>query len=209
MVAVFLKEEGKAIELNQSYKENYPYLDEYIAILSILHNKLKDFKNIDIEVNLVKYGKLRSELLLDDRLYTKKIKNIFNSTSSLNAITIYYVELNGGLLLEEFKEQKICYIQLQQTYLINMIRIAFHEFQHFSDLFIPHEWQIIIENGGSYLNYENTIKAYIRMGLNEYYANLYAFSKCLDLIDEALKSKINNSLIEIYNKALIEKILHA
>ena len=204
MTAVFLKEEGKVIEINQSYEEEYPYLDLYISILSILLTELKDLKNIDIEVNLVKYGKLGSELLLDNRLHHEKIN--FNSINNLGAIAIYYVGLNGNFLLEEYKEQKICYIQLQQTYPINMIRIAFHEFHHFSDPFIPREWQIILENGRSYLNYENTIKAYIRMGLNEYYANLYAFSKCLDLINGMFKNKINNSLKEIYNKPLIEKI---
>lgn len=199
MVAVFLKEEGKVIGIDQSYEEEYPYLDKYITILSIILKEVKNLNNIDIEVNLVKYGKLGSELLLDYRLHHEKIN--FNSIEKLNGIAIYYVELNGNYLLEEYKEQKICYIQLQKIFTINMIQIAFHEFHHFSDPFIPHEWQNIRENGRSDLNFEKTIKAYIRIGLNEYYANLYAFSKCLDLI-----SKVNNSLFEIYNKPLIEKI---
>jgi len=38
MVAVFLKEVGKSIEVNQSYKEDYPYFDKFIAILGILLN---------------------------------------------------------------------------------------------------------------------------------------------------------------------------
>jgi len=206
MVAVFLKEEGRVIEISQSYKEKYPYLDEYIAFLSFILNELNNLKRIDIEVNLIEYGKIGSELLLDNRLNTEKLKRDIDSINNLSAIAIYFVGIYGDLLLEEYKEQKICYIQLQQTYPINMIRIAFHELQHFSGRFIPSEWQIGLGNGVTHLNYENTIKAYIRMGLNEYYANLYAFSKCLDLINDMVKRKLSNSLIEIFNKALIEKI---
>lgn len=86
-----------------------------------------------------------------------------------------------------------------------MMRIAFHELHHFLDPFIPREWQTILEDGSAFLNYEKTIKAYIRMGLNEYYANINAFSKCLNL-NEILKNKITPSLNEESNKVLIEKI---
>lgn len=206
MVEVILKKEGRAIEIDQFPKEKYPYLESYVAILNNLIEELKNSENIDVEVNLVEFGDLRPELLLDNRLYSDKIKKNFDSIKKLNAITIYYVGLNGNLFLEDYKEHKICYIQLQQTYIINMIRIAFHEIHHFLDPFIPREWQTILEDGRVFLNYEKTIKAYVRIGLNEYPANLYAFSSCLNLINDILKNKIIHSLIEEHNKALIEKI---
>lgn len=206
MGEVILKKDGKPVEIDQFPRIKYPYLRNYTVFLNNLIVELKDSKNIDIEVNLVEWGQLGSELLLDNRLYSDKIKSDYDSINNLNAIAIYYLGLNGNLLSEEFRDRKICYIQLQQTYEINMIRIAYHEIHHFIDPFIPREWQIFQENGRTFLIYGKTIKAYVRFGLNEYYANLFAFSSCLTLINDILKDKLSPSLIEEYNKALIERI---
>ncbi len=54
--------------------------------------------------------------------------------------------------------------------------------------------------------FEKRIKAYNRFGLNEYYANLDAFSRYLILVNETFKDEIEDSLIVIYNEALIEHI---
>ncbi|MFW9880050.1 MAG: hypothetical protein ACFFG0_43805, partial [Candidatus Thorarchaeota archaeon] len=203
---VILKENGKTVEIEQRHREKFPYLDAYVAILYKLINQLNNTENIDIDVNLVEWGNLGRELLLDNRLDTEKIKGNFNSFNNLGAIAIYYVGLNGYILLEKYKEQKFCYIQLQQTYIINMIRITFHEIHHFFDPFIPREWQTILEDGRSFLIYEKTIKAYNRLGLNEYYANIDAFSRSLIFVNETLKSKDRSFLIERFNEVLIDKI---
>ena len=88
-----------------------------------------------------------------------------------------------------------------------MILIAFHELHHFLDPFIPREWQVNLDAGLAFLNYEKTIKAYIRFGLNEYCANLFAFSTCLYLLNKISKKKnIDKSYIETRKEALIIRI---
>ncbi len=56
------------------------------------------------------------------------------------------------------------------------------------------------------MNYKNTIKAYIRLGLNEYCANLYAFSTCLYLLNELSKKNKIGDFIETSKQALIKRI---
>ncbi len=206
MAEVIFKKDGVPVDIDHIQKKKYPYLEHYLKSLKIIVDQVKNINNIDVEVNVIEQGELGNELLLDSRLDTKKIKKNLESFNKLKAIAIYYVGLNGYFLLEKYKDHNICYIQLQQTYEINMIRIAFHEVQHFSDPFIPREWQDILEDGLIYINYEKTIRAYIRLGLNEYFANLWAFSKCLDLINELVKNKKEDSIIEMCKKALIERI---
>ncbi|MFW9872612.1 MAG: hypothetical protein ACFFG0_05870 [Candidatus Thorarchaeota archaeon] len=206
MPKVILKENGKIVDIEQYHKEKFPYLDNYIMFLKRLLNYYKNTKNFDIDINLVEWGQLGHELLLDSRLDTEKVRNNFESINNLSGIAIYYVGLNGYFLLEQYKDQKFCYIQLQQTNIINMIRITYHEIQHFFDPFIPREWQIILENGQSFMIYEKTIKAFNRLGLNEFYANHHSFSKCYILINEILKCNIEEDLIERLNSILIDKI---
>ena len=200
MVEIILKKEGMVVDIEHLSK--YPYLEEFRAIL----NTLIDFKDLGVEVNLFD-GKLIDELLLDRRLDARKIKRNRDSFNNIYAIAIYYGGLNGNFLLEKYQDQKICYIQLQQTLEINMIRIAFHELHHFSDPFIPSEWLTILEDGSVFVKYEETVKAYVRIGLNEYCANLYTFSTCLDFLNKLSKKKnIDNSYIETRKEALLLKI---
>lgn len=202
MVEIILKKEGMVVDIEQLSKYKYPYLEEFRAFL----NTFIDFENLDVEVNLID-GKLIDELLLDRRLDARKIKRNRDSLSNIYAIAIYYVGLNGNFLLEKYQDQKICYIQLQQTLEINMIRIAFHELHHFSDPFIPREWLTILEDGSVFMKYEETVKAYVRIGLNEYCANLYTFSTCLYFLNKlSKKENIDNSYIETLKEALLIKI---
>ncbi len=189
---VILREKGKPIKIEQRYKDKYPYLDGYIKILNRLVDELKASENIDVEVNLVENETLESELLLDNRLNKEKIR----SGIKVKAIVFYYSGLNGDILLEEFRDQRICYIELQPTLLINMIRIALHEFHHFLDPFTSHEWQTLLKGDMVYIDYEATIQAYVRMGLNEYYANLHAFSVCLDFFNKIFENTEDISLME-------------
>ena len=120
MVNVILKKEGVAVEIDHFSKYKYPYLNQYLQILNTEIDQLKTLKNIDVEVNLID-GKLGNELLLDNRLNARKIKRNLDSFNDLPAIAIYYGGVSGDFLLEKYNDQKICYIQLQQTLEINMM----------------------------------------------------------------------------------------
>lgn len=205
MANIILKKDGIAVNIDHFSKHKYPYLEQYLEILNTEIDQLKTLNNMDVEVNLIE-GKLINGLLLDNRLNAKVINRNLDSFNNIYAIAIYYTGINGNFLLEKFKDQKICYIQLQQTLAINMLRIAFHELHHFLDPFIPREWQVILEDGSAFLDYKNTIKAYVRLGLNEYCANLHAFSLCLYLLNEiSEKKKLDDSFIETYKEALIKR----
>jgi len=206
MAEVVLKKNGVPVDIDRFQKNKYPYLEHYLESLKIIVNQVKKINNIDVEINLIEQGELGNELLLDSRLDKIKIKKNLESFNKLYAIAIYYVGLKVYFLLEKYKDHRICYISLQQTYEINMLRVAFHEIQHFSDPFIPREWQDILEDGLVYINYEKTIQAYTRLGLNEYFANFWAFSQCLDFVNGLSKRKVIDSTIEVFKKALIERI---
>lgn len=206
MAKIILRKNGLSVDLEPFQEDKYPYIKQYINSLQILVDQVKKVRHLDIEINLIEYGTLRKELLLDTRLDTEKIRSNVESFNSINATAIYYLGLKGFYLLEEHKDMRICYIELQQTYYINMLRIAFHEIQHFSDPFIPSEWQENLREGLTYINFEKTIMAYVRLGLNEYNANLYAFSNCLDLLKGMVGSEVEDSINETNNVALVEKI---
>ena len=160
MPSVNLRENGEIVEVKQRHKDKFHYITGYIANLMDLLDRLNIKENVDIEINLVEWGNLGSELLLDNRLDSEKVERSLNSIKNLSGITFYYMGLQGSYLLEEYKDQEFCYIQLQQTYLINMTRIAFHEIHHFCDPFTPREWQTILDNGQCFTYYEKTIEAY-------------------------------------------------
>lgn len=206
MAKIILRKNGLSVDLEPFQEDKYPYIKQYINSLQILVDQVKKVRHLDIEINLIEYGTLRKELLLDTRLDTEKIRSNVESFNSINATAIYYLGLKGFYLLEEHKDMRICYIELQQTYYINMLRIAFHEIQHFSNPFIPSEWQENLREGLTYINFEKTIMAYVRLGLNEYNANLYAFSNCLDLLKGMVGSEVEDSINETNNVALVEKI---
>ncbi len=120
MAKIILKKEGIEVDLDHFSKDKYSYLDQYLQILNIEIDRLKNLKNMDVQVNLID-GKLGDELLLDSRLDAKKIKGNLDSFNNKYAIAIYYLGINGNYLLEKYKDQRICYIRLQQTLKINMI----------------------------------------------------------------------------------------
>lgn len=206
MAKIILRKGGLPVDIECFQEDKYPYIKQYINSLQIIVDQVKKVRHLDIEINLIERGTLSNELLLDKRLDTEKLMSKIESFNSINAIAIYYLGLKGFYLLEEHKDMRICYIELQQTYYINMLRIAFHEIQHFSDPFIPSEWQEILGEGLTYINFEKTIMAYVRLGLNEYNANLYAFSNCLDLLKGMVGSEVEDSINETNNVALVEKI---
>lgn len=196
MPEIYLKNKGKNIEAEKFETGGVNYLAIFLKFLEDELKFLFENENLDIELNLVTYGHLGSELLYDERLKKDFLKKDLESLNKYSGIAVYYLGVYGDLLLEEYREEKICYIALKQVPIFNMMRLTYHELNHFLDPFPIKEWQEGLGSGISYINFDKTIGAGVRLGLNEYYANFYSYASILYLI-KRLEGKIGKSSIEI------------
>lgn len=199
---IILKEKGQIIELEQYITEKYPYIKRFIKILEEELNFLYKDEHLDIELNLVEYGNIGNELLLDNRLKTNILKELVKELNDYGGLALYHSGVYGDILLEQYIDEKICYIGLQQVPIFNMLRLVFHELYHFLDPIPLREWQEHLGKDLIYIHFNETIKASVRVGLNEYFANLYSYIRVLELMNN-LKKEYDNSSIDYFFECIM------
>lgn len=173
------KSKGIHYSASEFLRNKAPHL---IGAHKYFENILKHFtskRKIHIEVNLVKHGTLADELLLDYRLKKELIKSDMQKLNKMRGIAFYDLGINDNFLLSNFHKSKFCYITVDKIEPISFLRIALHEMFHFQDPIDIEEYRDL----NNYVDFKSLIKAKTRMGLNEYAANLGAFSWTKQIID--------------------------
>lgn len=179
MYMILGKSKGIHYSASEFLRNEAPHL---VGANKYFENVLKHFtskEKIDIEVILVKHGTLANELLLDYRLKKELIKSDMQKLNTMRGIAFYDLGINDNFLLSKFHKSKFCYITVDRIEPISFLRIALHEMFHFQDPIDIEEYRDLT----NYTDFKSLIKAKTRISLNEYAANLGAFSWIKEIID--------------------------
>ncbi|MFX1478663.1 MAG: hypothetical protein ACFFCI_11095 [Promethearchaeota archaeon] len=196
---VYVRIEGIQYQIRDC--ENIKISEEFI----ILIEKIIEQLNAQIELNFILPGRIGYEAANDQRL--KPLNNsIIENLNAYRGISFKNVGLMTDPLLDEFQEEKICYVALWSKNIDDLIITVLHELCHFFEPFECNIEAYSNVDGKTNLTREEYVQNEVRRILNERYSHFRAFSIYIELINEAYEIAEREKEVERCKKRIIEHI---
>jgi len=176
---LFIRRNGEIIPIESYNHSRYPYFRQLIEFNKNVINSMLSRSNLEVEINFVEFPTLGDELILDERINNNKIEPDREELNQRRGVAIKVdddqVDYNQ-ILLESYRDKKICYISLVEDYdIFDVIISELHEIYHFNDPFPTNIDFIPIDFRDPSELQRRMIEHHVRHLLNDYFANYRAY----------------------------------